>query len=220
MRTKPSAKVASRKGPICFDPNKPTRPTKRAVFGSNDVQLWGWPSRGGVIVLSNATSVDLEFLGWDPVNPPLNRDEDQDAEDEFCKRLLLLGAGWYDSQERYDYLADVADKFEEALLQTEYGEVPRATRMERLWVKVGWPSEGGLWVAEFDDPVFGPPFSEPRLPPGSGQIVLARNMDERCQILERLGGCFFARLEDYDGVGCLRAWEQKTTGEIGPLVVI
>jgi hypothetical protein len=37
--------------------------------------------------------------------------------------------------------------------------------------------------------------------------------------LKQLGGRFLANLEDYDGVGCLNAWKDKETGEVGPLVI-
>ena len=221
MRTKPTEKGAQIRGPITFSGrSKPNFPTKRTEKSPDGVRIWGWPSRGGVTVLDSATPVDLDFLGWDSVNPPLKRDRDQDAEDEVCRRLLLLGSGWYDSQERYDILAGVIDGFDPAIFQIESGEVPPATRTERRWVKVGWPSMGsGLWVAEFDNPIYGPPWSDPNIPTEGGQALLARNMDERCEILKRLGAKFFARLEDYDGAGSLRGWEEKFTGEVGPLVI-
>ncbi|OQE31523.1 hypothetical protein PENSTE_c001G01363 [Penicillium steckii] len=220
-RTKPSANVAPRRGPICFDPNKPMRPTRRAVFGADNVELWGYPSRGGIVVLGNAGAADIEFLGWDPVNIPLSRDDNQEAEDEFCKSLLLLGAGWYDSEERYEFLVNIAENDEEALLQVRNGDVPMATKKERLWVRVGWPSGStGFWVAEFDNTVFGPLFYEPQLPSRSGQVSLARNMDEKCHIIESLDGSFYPSIDDYDGVGFLRAWEHKYHGEIGPLVAV
>lgn len=83
------------------------------------------------------------------MNPPLKRNRDQDAEDEVCKRLLLLGATWFDSQDRYDIVAAVEDNFDPLAFQIETGEAPPLTKTERRWVKVGWPSQGnGLWVAE------------------------------------------------------------------------
>jgi hypothetical protein len=53
------------------------------------------------LALENATGVDFEFLGLDPVNPPHQRLPDQDAKDEFAKRLLLFGAKWWSSHARF-----------------------------------------------------------------------------------------------------------------------
>ncbi|KUL83343.1 hypothetical protein ZTR_11265 [Talaromyces verruculosus] len=97
-------------------------------------------------------------------------------------------------------------------IKIEAGEAPYPTKTERRWVKVGYPSEsqgGGLWVAEYDNPVFGAPWHGPGIPDGHVHLLLARDMHERCEILKQLGARFLERVEDYDGVGCLRAWEEK-----------
>lgn len=96
-RTKASAAgrpPADRSRFIQYQPSFPRRfpPTLRINFLDNEVDVWGWPSRGGVIVLRYVTAVDFDFLGLDPVDPPMLRDRDQDTEDVFCQRLLLLGA--------------------------------------------------------------------------------------------------------------------------------
>jgi hypothetical protein len=88
---------------------------------------------------------------------------------------------------------------------------------EKRWVKVGWPSTGGLWVSEFDT-VWGGVDEEENLPPDEGlaRVTLARTMDERCQILrDWFRGKFYASLGDYEGYAFLRAWEWKWTGEVG-----
>lgn len=72
--------------------------TLRTVFEESSVSLWAWPSRGGLIVLQCATAVDFDFLGLDRGMPPLQRHSSPSAEDDFCRRLLLLGAKWWDSQ--------------------------------------------------------------------------------------------------------------------------
>jgi hypothetical protein len=56
------------------------------------------------------------------------------------------------------------------------------------------------------------------LPTDAGKVSLARTMDEKCEILKSMGARFFASLEQYDGAACLRAWQEKTQGEFGPLV--
>lgn len=221
VRTKQPSQEGPRRGPIGpGNAPKPRFPIQRTEIWDNKVKIFGWPSHGGVIVLDNATLVDLDFLGWDTVNPPLKRDRDQDAEDRVCQRLLLLGATWFDSQERHDIIAAVEDDFDPLASKVEIGEVPRPTKMERRWVRVGWPSHGGgLWVAEFDNHVFGPPWQGPGLPDKTAHLLLARNMNEKCEILQQLGGQFLANLEEYRGAGCLNAWNNKETGEVGPLVI-
>ena len=62
---------------------KPNFPTTRTIYyDNNKIKIYGWPSRGGMIVLDNATLVDFDFLGFDTVAPPPKRDKDQNAEDE------------------------------------------------------------------------------------------------------------------------------------------
>jgi hypothetical protein len=55
------------------------------------------------------------------------------------------------------------------------------------------------------------------LPGNAVHVSLARTMEEKCVILKNLGGKFFASLDVYDGPSCLRAWQEKTQGEFGPL---
>ncbi|KAF3396823.1 hypothetical protein DPV78_007748 [Talaromyces pinophilus] len=189
---------------------KPKSPTTRTIYHDNNkIKIYGWPSRGGMMVLDNATLVDFDFLGFDTVSPLLKRDRDQDAEDD-------------PGSIRYDIVAAVEEDFDPLICTIEAGEAPYPTKSERRWVKVGYPSESqgsGLWVAEYDNHVFGAPWHGPGIPDEHVYLLLARNMDERCEILKQLGARFLDRVEDYDGVGCLRAWEEKWTGEVGPLVV-
>lgn len=92
MRTPASRRSsASKKGPSC-GPRKPTTDsTRRVEFTDTSVSIFGWPSRGGVIILSDATHVDFTFLGLSRTNPPLtrrsrstaiaSRDDDKDQRD-------------------------------------------------------------------------------------------------------------------------------------------
>ena len=97
---------------------------------------------------------------------------------------------------------------------------PPAIREKRL-VKVGWPSTGGFWVAEFDT-TFGGVDEEDNLLPydeGAGRLQMARTMDERCAILrDRFKATFFEYVKDYKGYAFLNSWETKDTGEVGPLL--
>ncbi len=56
-------------------------------------------------------------------------------------------------------------------------------------MRIGWPSEpkGGLWVAEFDTSVYDVQEEEKLVPEESARVMLAQDMDERCEILKRLG---------------------------------
>lgn len=99
----------------------------------------------------------------------------------------------------------------------EAGVAERLATMERQWVCGGIASGEGLWVAEYDTPL---PFVQDRYslePLDSAKVMLARTMDERCSILKAMGAKFYENIEQYDGAACLRAWEKKITGEIGPL---
>ncbi|PCG92235.1 Hypothetical protein PENO1_089750 [Penicillium occitanis (nom. inval.)] len=208
VRTKPSDLPRPPRAQIgASNIPKPKFPTTRTIYHDNNkIKIYGWPSRGGMIVLDNATLVDFDFLGFDTVSPPLKRDRDQDAEDE----------------DRYDIVAGVEEDFDPLICTIEAGEAPHPTKSERRWVKVRYASEsqgGGLWVAEYDNHVFRAPWHGPGIPDEHVHLLLARNMDERCEILKQLGARFLERVEDYDGVGCLRAWEEKWTGKVGPLVV-
>jgi hypothetical protein len=79
----------------------PPKPTPSLFNGQARIETFehhvpviAYPTQGGFVALEDATGVDFEFLGLDPVNPLQRRLPDQSAEDEFAKRLLLLGAKW------------------------------------------------------------------------------------------------------------------------------
>lgn len=205
-------------------PSSPYDSTVRASIGDESGSLYGWPSRGGVIILNDAEAIDHDFLGLDPLNPPAERDDDQDAEDAFCQRLLLLGAKWWDSEERYLFVASVEETSHGRDNSYGHGDGsfrnakrPAPTMREKRWVKVGWPSTGGLWVSEFDT-TWGGVDEDENLPPDEGlaRVKLARTMDERCQILrDTFRAKFYYDVSEYEGYAFLRAWEWKFTGEVG-----
>ncbi len=51
----------------------------------------------------HANTVDLEFLDLDHLDPPMERSPDQADEDRFCRRLLLLGAGWWKGEAQVQF---------------------------------------------------------------------------------------------------------------------
>lgn len=139
-------------------PRVPYNSKVRSVFDDDASFIYAWPSRGGVIVLQEPEAIDFEFLGLDPLDPLLQRSDDQDSEDDFSKRLLLLGAKWWDSEERFRFAApskmtsDWLGNKRSVNSDNSFRDVwrPDPTMRERRWVKVGWPSTGGLWVSEFE----------------------------------------------------------------------
>ncbi len=192
--------------------------------------------------------MDLIFLGLNTTDPPLKRDRGPDPinkpdldpvvlkEDAFCRDLLLLGAKWWDSEARYRFVSRFTAGFQPAIDDVDDGRVEEPVLRERRWVKVGWEGgtasdvhagcdggtgSGGLWVLDCDINMEGI-LEEDNMPPlDAGRLILARSMVERCEILERLGARFFARLEEYDGDSTyLRAWEWKSKGELGELVKV
>jgi len=192
--------------------------------------------------------VDLSFLGLSTTDPPLKRNRgpslinkpDLDPvmleEDAFCRDLLLLGAKWWDSEARYRFVSRFDAGFQPAIDDVDDGRVAEPVLRERRWVKVGWErttasdvragydggtGSGGLWVLDCDTNMEGILEEDNQPPPDAGRVNLARSMAERCEILERLGGRYFAGLEEYDGESTyLRAWECKSEGEVGELVKV
>jgi hypothetical protein len=82
--------------PIIHDPSELV--TCRISFDASSIRIYGYPSRGGVIILEDASPPDLDFLELDRTDPPMHRHDGPAEEDMFCQRLLLLGAKWW---ERY-----------------------------------------------------------------------------------------------------------------------
>ena len=207
-------------GPLC-----PYDFSLRSRFHDEVAGIYGWPSPGGVIILNNAQAIDFEFVGLNPLDPQLERDEHQDAEDAFCQRLLLLGAKWWDSVMRYDVVAKMKAGIptNDNRRGIRFGPHPPPTIRERRWVCVGWPSTGGLWVADFDVTWGGQVEDEDDLPPegvGLARVYLARSMDERCEILQKyFEAKFYKKLEDYEGPAFLRSGEWKQTEESGPTML-
>lgn len=195
--------------------------TVRAKFIDNDAIIYSWPSRGGVIVLDIAEVIDFESLGLSPLDPPVKRLDNQAAEDAFCQRLLLLGAKWWDSEARYLAVVQLEVYFGRADDAPRMDVKPQPTMREKRFVKVGWPSTGGLWVAEFDTTFAGVDEEDNLLPEneGAARLRMARTMDERCVILrDRFKATFYEDVKDYKGYAFLNSWDMKETGEVGPLL--
>jgi len=76
------------------------------------------------------------------------------------------------------------------------------TMREKRWLKVGWPSTGGLWVSEFDT-TWGGVDDEDNLyyevvEKQPSLLRLARTMDERCELLRKhFRGRYYRGVEEY-----------------------
>jgi hypothetical protein len=214
-----SGLTAYKQWPTC--PPQPSRddPTRRTSLTDVDVHIYAWPSKGGVIIHDHAEAVDLEFLGLDPLNPPAKRLPNQSDEDAFCRRLLRLGAKWWDSEARFRLLQSAHELDGRAIAALENETAPIPTMKERRWVSVAWPITGGLWVAEFDTTLWGIEEEDNLLPCESARLRLARTMDERCQVLrDHFRPTFYKDVREYKGHAFLNSWDEKETGEVGPLM--
>ncbi|KAL8790633.1 MAG: hypothetical protein Q9213_000481 [Squamulea squamosa] len=237
-------------GPIFLYRTSNLDPTRRIVFTDNTITIYGWPSRGGVIILREATIVDFDFLGLSTIDPPRKRNTYGTAgltgnpntamveEDSFCQRMLLLGATWFDSEVRYQFFNAYSAAAHTAVEEVDNVQVIEPTLRERRWVKVGWEGPaalgtqgdqnagGGLWVLDCEITMPGICDDENLVPEDAGKLALARSMEERCQIMKMMGAKFYHRLEDFENFvegsrsTFLRAWEWKYEGEVGELVKV
>lgn len=180
-----------------------------SLAGDNAI-IYAWPSLGGVIIHDHANAVDLEFLGIDPLDPPTKRSPDQADEDRFCRRLLLLGAKWWKSEARFQFLQK-ADALDESAIQAlEDESEPAPTMAERRFISIAWPSTGGFWIAEFDTTLWGIEEEDNLVPDDIARLYLARTMDERSVILQnRFGANFYTSASEYQGCAFLNAWEER-----------
>jgi len=145
--------------------------TKRSTFHKAGCDVFGWPSGGGMLRKS-ADAVELEHLGL-ARSQESTRSQDPAEEDAFCRKMRELGARWWEDEERY---------FDVLLGQLQI------TAEEAVRLEVGWPAVGGVWVLKFR--------SGRACPREIGRIRMARDMEERCRVIESLGGTFYADPED------------------------
>ncbi|KAF2435297.1 hypothetical protein EJ08DRAFT_333767 [Tothia fuscella] len=135
-------------------------------------QVLGWPSTGGVLVLQTYNGLDLDFLGLDRFNSTL-QSHDPIEQDVHCDKMRRLGAVWFESVHAWDYYTIKSytepDLYEPVII-------------------TGWPITGGVWALKMTT-------KEARIR-GCGRLSNALDMDERCKMIEMLGGSFYADPED------------------------
>ncbi|EXJ57873.1 uncharacterized protein A1O5_12431 [Cladophialophora psammophila CBS 110553] len=126
--------------------------------------------RNGSIVFSYPSTGGILVRSAGPV----------ELEDEFCKRFGRIGPQWW------------ATKAE--LMDAELGEGSDAAKKKLAKrVETGWPSSRqGVWVLEYD--LEDRAHYELRM--GASLLNNCLNMDERCKIIEDLGGTFYSNPDD------------------------
>jgi hypothetical protein len=172
--------------------HEPPPSNKRSEWTAYGCTICGWPSIGGIIVREACDLVEVKYLGFDPLNLPTTRLEDQAEEDEFCMRLKKIGGKWWRSERRWKTI--------DAWYVKE-----KANQEERRGVYIGWPKEGGVLVLEGHACL---------LSDETGMLRMVTEMEERCQILrERLGAVFYEDPDTYTGFHGLGPMEHEKDSE-------
>lgn len=86
--------------------------------------------------------------------------------------MRQLGAQWFESEHAWA----------ESLREVYAGS------SEEEFIATGWPTRGGVWVLSED--------SEAASRKNAGMLFNAYNMEERCNIIEKLGGIFYSNPKD------------------------
>jgi len=147
--------------------------TQRVTFGAHSTTVYGHPSTGGILVLERCNSVDLSFLGLARFKTAL-RSDDPDEEDRHCALMRQLGAWYFRSATDYDYAS--------------FGYRDDLDR--RKMIVAAWPQGGtGVWVLVARTALDG-------AEKGFGMIRNATSMDERCEVVQKLGGKFYSDPRD------------------------
>ncbi|KAJ5904309.1 hypothetical protein N7504_006692 [Penicillium tannophilum] len=140
------------------------------------VTVKGWPSQGGIYTLDVSSRVEIEFLALDPFNNtrrPTNSDPNwQQKENAHCDRMRHLGPTWWPT--------------ELAWLKSEISGM--LDERSNNYVRVGWTPDGGAWVWKTT--------KKGASEKGGAMLQNARTMEERCLVIERLGGIFYADPKD------------------------
>ncbi|SPN96542.1 uncharacterized protein DNG_00065 [Cephalotrichum gorgonifer] len=152
-----------------WDVPDPRDKTRRVSFGSHSTIVYGHPSTGGVLVLEHCNGVDLNFLGL-PRFETASSSDDPVAEDLHCARMRQLGAWYFRSVYEYD------------LASCGMGDEDLNNRKV---VIAAWPQSGsGVWVLVIH--------RWERGERGEGVVRNAFSMDERCEVVKKLGGRFYS----------------------------
>ncbi|ETS03818.1 hypothetical protein M419DRAFT_74787 [Trichoderma reesei RUT C-30] len=148
--------------------------TRVSIGAGPGALVQGWPSKGGVYMLEDCVGIELDFLKLDRFRKTPQPDPsgpDAAAEEEaHCNRMLQLGAIWWESGEEW---------LVRKLMEPNEPDLRRAKR----FIKVGWPAAGGVWVLDLKE--------DDAITRDAGIIHNAHDMEERCRLIEQLGGVFY-----------------------------
>lgn len=161
------------------------------------LMVTGWPSQGGVYKLDICSRLELEFLGLDLFNdtlrPSTSDPEWQSKENAHCDRSMSmirypvqnipliasivrrLGPTWWESNLEYSYNQ----------LKGLSGYAGAGGIRRNNYIRVGWPTGGGVWVWQPKD-------ETEAKEKGGAKLQNANTMDERCELIKSLGGAFYA----------------------------
>ncbi|KAK2746104.1 hypothetical protein CKAH01_18226 [Colletotrichum kahawae] len=144
----------------------------KQTFGRDPgAKVIGLLADGGILVLRNCDAVDFAFLQLDRLEPT-PRPVDRILEDAHCERMRMLGAECW--------------KNDEAFAVHEAFECDKSYREDVL--VAGYPAAGGVWVLKAK------PAAAAQA--GVGRIKNARDMEERCRLIEKLGGTFYGNTRE------------------------
>lgn len=166
------------------------------IFSGNGY-VAAYPSIGGVVFLKNPSAVDLQHLGLPHTHDTERPQESHEEEDALAARMARLGAQWWPTW--YTYLKHQARM--DMNVFYDYHAPPD--------VHVGYPSTGGVWVANFtrDWPLHVDEDSvcEPWLPvrPDIWRFKMryALTMDDKCEMMKDMGATYYDRVEVVPGIG-------------------
>jgi len=165
----------------------PMRPIMRSEVPYGGASCW--PSTGG-IWMKELDAVEMAYLGIDRFNN-VPRAADPVEEDTFCAKLRRMGASWWRSPELW----------------------PRPTRCDFLEecarpdihmnMELCFPATGGAWVIDFTK----------TNTPHRGHLGLSLTMDERCKVIQTLGGKFCSTMEacaeTHQLIGEMPSWDSN-----------
>lgn len=114
---------------IPFDPDPLERLESNGLGANTKVNCW--PSVGGMIIGSDLSSVELDFLDL-PRFESVPRTYNTTEEDEFCRKLRKVGGKWWSSYGDYEMAVE--------------GKNRPTTSLEKEGLLLGWPITGGVWV--------------------------------------------------------------------------
>ncbi|KAI9802129.1 MAG: hypothetical protein M1833_002050 [Piccolia ochrophora] len=153
---------------------KPFKPDKRWDLETGQAACW--PSTGGVWIKS-MTPVELFYTGLDRFND-VPKSSAQAEEDAFCDQLRKVGAQFYNLPPEWREGYVWCDELDSC-----------ADPVERVPLVLGFTVEGGVWVLDMSD-------GYDQFGPGAGGLFNALTMEERCAVIEKLGGKFCSDMKE------------------------